>query len=87
MNILTTKLFQTQLQDILDKYAKEDLEATKKFKLYLDTIIINMPTKANKYENSTLFNDDEIKEIPHEELKIVFFIDNINNCYLLLGIY
>lgn len=87
MNILCSELFESQLKSILKKYADEDLEATKKFKLYLDTIIINMPTKVEKYKQSTLFDDESIKEIPHEGLTITFHIDTTNNCYLLLGIH
>lgn len=86
MNILCTTLYEKQLKEILEKYAKEDFEATKKFKLYLDTILINLPTKAQKYKISSYFNDEDIREIPHEEFNILFFIDKISKDYLILAI-
>jgi transcriptional regulatory protein LevR len=86
MKILTTELFERQLKEILETFALEDIEATKKFKLYLDTIIINIPTKAKKYKNSIYFNDNKIKDIPHEEFTIVFQIDETLNNYLILAI-
>jgi len=86
MNILSTPLFEEALHKILKDFAEEDYEATKKFKLYLDTIIINMPTKAQKYKQSTYFDDENIKEIPHEAFHIVFYIDEKQNNYLLLNI-
>jgi hypothetical protein len=86
MNILATELFEKQLKEILTTFALEDSEATKKFKLYLDTIIINMPTKAKKYKQSIYFNDEKIKDIPHENFTIVFMIDEVLNNYLILTI-
>ncbi|PHQ56992.1 MAG: hypothetical protein COA30_03095 [Sulfurimonas sp.] len=86
MNILCTALYEEQLKVILDKFAEEDFTATKKFKLYLDTILINLPTKANKYKKAQLFDDDNIKEIAHEDFNILFFIDKISNNYLILAI-
>ena len=52
MNIFCTPLYERQLKEILQDYIAEDSQATKSFKLYLDTIIINIPTKANKYKKS-----------------------------------
>lgn len=85
MKILTTQLYEKQLKDILDKYSQEDLSATKKFKMYLDTIIINMPTKAQKYQKSIYFDNENIKDIVHENFIIPFYIDE-NSSYLILGI-
>lgn len=87
MKILCTELFEEQLKTILSTFAEEDFEATKKFKLYLDTIIINLPTKAEKYKKAALFDDENIKEIPHEEYIILFFINKISNTYLILSIF
>ena len=86
MNILTTQLFEEELKKILEEFAKEDFEATKKFKLYLDTILINMPTKAKKYKQSIYFDDANIKDIEHENFTIVFFIDKDEDSYLILNI-
>ena len=52
MNILCTELYEAQLKSILQEFLQEDFDATKKFKLYLDTILINLPTKAHKYKKS-----------------------------------
>jgi len=86
MNILTTKLYESQLKDVLSSFQDEDIDATKKFKLYLDTIIINMPTKAKKYKKSIYFDDENIKDIPHEAFTIPFYIDKENQNYLILSI-
>ncbi|MDF1883430.1 hypothetical protein JHD49_05690 [Sulfurimonas sp. SAG-AH-194-C21] len=86
MNILCTPLYEQQLKVILNNFVQEDFNATKKFKLYLDTILINLPTKANKYKKAQLFDDEEIKEIPHEDFNILFFIDKISGDYLILAI-
>ncbi|HIP21133.1 MAG TPA: type II toxin-antitoxin system RelE/ParE family toxin [Sulfurimonas sp.] len=86
MNILCTALYEKQLKVILEEYIKENYEATKKFKLYLDTILINLPTKVNKYKKAQLFDNEDIKEIPHEDFNILFFIDKISENYLILAI-
>ena len=86
MNILTTQLFEEQLKEILKNFIQEDKEATKKFKLYLDTIIINIPTKAQKYKKSIYFDNDDIKDIPHEGFIIIFYIDKETDNYLILSI-
>ncbi|MDF1878047.1 hypothetical protein JHD46_00175 [Sulfurimonas sp. SAG-AH-194-C20] len=86
MNILCTPLYEQQLKVILQNYAQEDFTATKKFKLYLDTILINLPTKANKYKKAQLFDDENIKEIPHENFHVLFFIDKLSDTYLILTI-
>ena len=86
MTILCTELFEIELKKILENFALEDFEATKKFKLYLDTILINIPTKAQKYKKSIYFDDEDIKDIPHEDFTIVFFIDKEQDNYLLLNI-
>jgi len=86
MNILCTELYETQLKKILEDFAKEDFSATKSFKLYLDTILINIHTKAHKYKKSIYFDNEDIKDIPHENFTVVFFIDKENNNYLILSI-
>jgi hypothetical protein len=86
MNILCSELFEDSLKAILKEFLKEDITATKKFKLYLDTIIVNLPTKASKYKKSIYFDNDNIKDIPHENFTIVFFMDTSNNHYLILNI-
>jgi hypothetical protein len=86
MKILTSNLYESQLKAILSNFLDEDIEATKKFKLYLDTIIINMPTKAHKYKKSIYFDDENIKDIPHESFTILFYIDNEHQNYLILSI-
>jgi len=86
VNILATELFETQLKSLLEKFAQEDFSATKSFKLYLDTIIINIPTKSAKYKKSIYFDDDNIKDIQHEDYTIVFYEDKEKENYLILSI-
>lgn len=86
MNILCTELYETQLKSILQRFSEEDFNATKSFKLYLDTIIINIPTKAHKYKKSIYFDDEDIKDIPHENFTVVFYIDKEKSTFLILSI-
>lgn len=86
MQILATPLFEMQLKAILEDFASQDFDAAKKFKLYLDTIIINIPTKAKKYKKSIYFDNENIKDIPHEEYTVVFFMDEEQDTYLVLNI-
>jgi len=86
MQILCTELFEKELKEILEKFAKEDFAATKNFKMYLDTVIINIPTKAQKYKKSIYFDDDNIRDIEHQGFRIPFLFDEENDIYLLLGI-
>lgn len=83
MKILSSELYETQLKSILGTFAPEE---TKAFKLYLDTIIINMPSKAKKYKPSVYFNDENVKDIEHQGYTIPFYYDEANDTYLVLGI-
>jgi len=86
MQIVCTTLFEQQLKALLETMAQQDFQATKSFKIYLDTIILNMPTKAKKYKKSLYFDDEDIRDIDHQGFLIPFFIDKENDTYLLLGI-
>lgn len=86
MNIVVTPLYEEQLKEILDEGTAENLEGVKKFKMYLDTVIINMQTKVQKYKKSVFFDDENIKEIDFQGLNIPFFIDEKNENFVLLGI-
>lgn len=86
MKILCTKTYEEQLKSILEPMAKENFEDTKKFKTYLDTIIINIPTKVAKYKSSVYFDDERVKDVEYENFTIVFYYDEHKNNYLILSI-
>lgn len=87
MNIICSELYEKQLKEILKTIiSDEDYQAAKKFKLYLDTIILNMPTKAKKYKTSIYCNDENIKDIEYEGFTIPFILDEENKIYTVLGI-
>jgi hypothetical protein len=86
MQILCSENFEIQLKQLLEEYAQEDFSATKNYKIYLDTIILNMPTKVQKFKKSLYFDDDNIKDIEHQGHIIPFYIDEETGNYLLLGI-
>jgi len=86
MKILCTKLYEKQLKEILSTIASNDYKEAKNFKLYLDTIILNVPTKAKKYKQSVYSDNEHIKEIEHEGYSIPFLLDEANNTYLMLSI-
>jgi len=86
MQILSSELYEKQLKEILDSLAKDDLSFAKKFKMYLDTIIINIPTKIDKYKKSIFFDDENIKDLQYEEYTVIFGVENGNTRYIILGI-
>ena len=85
MQIEVTQLFEDQLKAILEELLAIDVKLAKDFKLYLETIIINMPTKAKKYKKSIYFDDENIKDIDFQNYTIVFRVDGQN--YKVLGIF
>ena len=87
MKILCSALYESQLKEILSQMLKQDVKSAKDFKLYLDTIVMNVPTKAKKYKKSIFFDDESIKDIEYDGYKIPFYIDEIKSVYLILGIY
>ena len=86
MKIVVSKLFETELKNILEELAQQDYALTKQFKMYLDTIIMNLPTKVKKYKKSIYFDNENIKDIEYQGCTIVFYIDEENDSYVILGI-
>jgi len=86
MKIVCSELYEKQLKEILESMLEFDYKATKSFKSYLDTIIVNIPTKSKKYKKSIFFDDEKIKDVEHQGLRIPFYIDEENDVYLILGI-
>ncbi len=85
MEILCSELYEEQLKEILEPMLQDNISLAKKFKIYLDTLIINIPTKAKKYKKSIYFNDENIKDLQYENYTVVFYIEN-NNSYIIIGI-
>jgi hypothetical protein len=86
-HILSSTLFEEQLQEIISGLEKEDSKSAKNFKLYLDTVIINMQSKIAKYKPSEYFDGEEVKEIENQGYVIPFYSDKDQETYVLLGIY
>lgn len=86
MKILCTQTYEDQLKKILEPMAEENFEDTKKFKVYLDTIIINIPTKISKYKQSIYFDDERVKDVEYEGFTVVIYFDEQNNNFLILSI-
>ncbi len=87
MNIICSKLYEKQLKEILETIVSHsDYQTAKSFKLYLDTIILNIPTKVKKYKDSRYFSNEQIKEIEYEDYIIPFMLDEKNKIYAVLGI-
>lgn len=84
--IVNSPLFEEQLKEILDGLEKEDGTRAKSFKLYLDTVIINMQSKIAKYKPSAYFEGEKVKEIENQGYVIPFYIDEVHETYALLGI-
>ncbi len=86
MQIICSELYEKQLKEILEPLVKEDISFAKKFKMYLDTIIINIPTKVDKYKKSIYFDDENIKDLEYEDFTVVFYVEKSNSSYIILGI-
>lgn len=84
--IVSSTLFEEQLQEILNTLEKEDSKSAKSFKLYLDTVILNMQSKIAKYKPSVYFEDEKVKDIENQGYLIPFYCDETNETYVLLGI-
>jgi len=86
MKIVTTKLFEQQLEKILELIIEQDATAAKNFKSYLDTIILNIPSKEKKYKKSLYFDNDNIKDVYFQGCVVVFHVDKERDEYLIMGI-
>ena len=86
MDILCSKLYEEQLKEILEPLIQDDISLAKKVKMYLDTLIINIPTKAKKYKKSIFFDNENIKDLEFENYTIIFCIEDNGSLYILLGI-
>lgn len=87
MKILVTEKFEKELKTILSQMLEQlDCQNTKNFKLYLDTIVLNIPTKLHKYKISNFFENDNIKEIDYNGFKIFIYEDRSEEVIVLLSI-
>lgn len=84
--IVSSSLFDEQLQEILNTLEKEEGNSAKSFKLYLDTVILNMQTKIAKYKPSVYFEDEKVKDIENQGYVIPFYNDEEDETFVLLGI-
>ncbi len=86
MKILASSLYEKQLKEILLSLNTLDHQQTKNFKMYLDTIILNMSSKLKKYQKSIYFNNENVKDIEYNGCRIPFLLDKEKNLIILLGI-
>lgn len=86
MNIVVTQTYEEQLKTLLEEMIHSDPDSVKKFKMYLDTILLNMPTKDKKYKKSKFFDDEDVKDIEHEGFTIPFYHEKQKNTFVVLGI-
>jgi len=86
MTVVSSPLFCRQLEEILAPLVETNPQEAKRFKLYLDTILLNLPSKASKYKRSIYFDDDNAKDIEHQGYTIPFYYDKARGACALLGI-
>ncbi len=86
MEILCSELYENQLKEILSPMVQGNIALAKNFKIYLDTLIVNIPTKAKKYKKSIYFDDENIKDLEYENYTVVFSIEQNNSSYIIIGI-
>ncbi len=84
MKILVSRKFERELLLILEQMQQQlGCKDTKNFKLYLDTILLNIPTKLHKYKTSPYFGDAAVKEVDYNGFKI-FIYENKKDKYIIL---
>jgi len=86
MKIECSPLYEKQIKDILELICEDSVEDAKKFKLYLDTIIMNAHTKFKKYKQSIYFEDENIKDIEYEAFTIPIMYEKESDKYIILGL-
>lgn len=87
MKILATEKFENELKLILSSMLEQlSCKDAESFKLYLDTIMLNIPTKLQKYKVSPFFDDPHIKEIDYNGFKIFFYENSKKKNIVLLSI-
>ncbi|WP_345985464.1 hypothetical protein WCX49_12820 [Sulfurimonas sp. HSL-1656] len=86
MKVVATPRFSEQLKTLLLGMAETDAEEAKRFKLYLDTILLNLPSKAQKYKPSIYSNETDVRDIEHQGCTIPFYYDSAASACVLLGI-
>ena len=87
MKIINSPLYEERLKFILGEMLKQlGFDMTKNFKLYLDTVILNIPTKIEKYKISPFFENGNIKEIDFQGFKIFFYHDVKADNFVILSI-
>ena len=86
MNIVNSENYLLQFKKLVYDLVIEDIQNAKKFKLYVDTVVLNLATKLKKYKQSHYFDDENIKDIQHEGYTITFYVDEPIGVCVLLGI-
>ncbi|MHC3995126.1 type II toxin-antitoxin system RelE/ParE family toxin [Thiomicrolovo sp. ZZH C-3] len=86
MKVVAAPRFTEQLKALLLTIAETNPEEAKRFKLYLDTILLNLPSKAQKYKPSIYSDDADVRDIEHQGCTIPFYYDRDGGAYVLLGI-
>ncbi len=85
-DIYKSSIYDSQLEEILAGIRSIDESISKQFAMYLNTVILNMQTKLNKYKKSIYFNNEHIKDIEFQGCTIPFLVDEPNKKIILLGI-
>jgi hypothetical protein len=86
MKIVCMPLFTQQLKTVLASMVRTNPQGAKSFKLYLDTILLNIPSKAQKYKPSIYFDNENVRDIEHQGYTIPFYYDKDQKKYVILGI-
>ena len=86
MKICVTPTFESQLQEIVQELLAHDEAYAKSFKMYLDTILLNIPTKTAKYKPFEPLAQEGVQQIQHKGLTIPFYHDEKNETFIVLGV-
>jgi hypothetical protein len=85
--IVSSTLFDEQLEEILTSLEEEESSTVKSFKLYLDAVIVNMQSKISKYKPSMYLDNEKVKDIENQGYVIPFYSNEQEEIYVLLGIF
>lgn len=87
MTVVSHPSFNEMLYAILKEHIKTNPDEVKSFKLYLDTVLINIPTKLEKYKPSVYFDNPSYKDVEYRGLTIPFFVDQASEKIVILGVF
>mgnify|MGYP000451090685 CR=1 FL=1 len=78
MNIITTKVFDSELNSIFEYISKDSIKRAKKFEENLFLILSELTTMSYKYKQSEYHNSKEVRQLTFKGYSIIYLIKSKN---------